>query len=296
MPAASNAIAPKGGYNHGSIYWLSPQTGTSTAGDIGILTAPVTGTEYARFAGATSDFRVNTIRNISGTSFLLAANTTDGADNATFSVGGGGAALTSRGAVATLAGNEHADAGKLVLLAGTSGGLCVIGTAGNAATQFYANNAVAMTLNAGGTFNIAGLTASRGVYTDGSKNLVSTIARTAWTVGDVTGSGAMTVTETVYEADYWYAGPYIFIRIALTATLAGTASTTIKIPHPVAGVADDASSEWACNVWNSSAADSSPGYANYDGTHINVKRNNGLNWTVGGQTAKVFLQMFYRAT
>lgn len=294
MPAASTAIAPRGGYNHGSIYYLSPQTGSSSVGDINILTAPVSGTAYVLFSGTNQSLSVNTIRNISGTTFLLAANTADGSDNCNFGFGGGGALLTSRGAILSLDGNEHANTGRAVLLAGTGGGLCIIGCgAGAGAIQFYGNGASRATMDPTGIFQLSALTASRGVYTDGSKNLSSTIARTAWTVGDVTGSGSLTVTETVYEADYYYDGPYIGLRISLTATLAGTASTEIRIPHPVPGVADHASTFWDCKIVNDSILEN--GCWNYNGTNIVVTRNLG-NWTAGSSTAKIFIQGRIRAT
>lgn len=71
MPAASTAIAPRGGYNHASVYYLSPQTGSGTVGDISVLTAPTSGTIYALFDGTTPSFQCNTVRNYSAAAMTL---------------------------------------------------------------------------------------------------------------------------------------------------------------------------------------------------------------------------------
>lgn len=277
MPAASNAIAPKGGYNHASIYWLSPQTGSSTVGDIGIVTAPTSGTEYARFDGTGLSFRTNIIRNLSGTSFLLAANTSDGSDTASVGVCAGGAALTARGAVMIGYGNEHANAGQLVLLSGVGGGNCTIGAAGNSGILFYGNNSTVASMSVTGVFTMTGLAATR-IPWDPTSGLAA--------------SGSMTIASSILrEGDYWYDGPYIQFRLAVYVVFGGTASSTLKIPLPVAGVADHSTARWHCYGIDSNNA---TGHAlwNNDGTYINVTA--GSNWAL---TSGSFfsIQGIYRA-
>jgi len=60
------------------------------------------------------------------------ANTADAADNSFFQMAGGGSASPSRGAAILLSGNEHAQAGKLILYAGNTGTGFIYFNTGNA--------------------------------------------------------------------------------------------------------------------------------------------------------------------
>lgn len=295
------------------------------SGDINIIKVNTSDTLTLGAAVSGTSATLSGNVNLSGSTASVLGTTSDGSDNQVFSLCPGSAALTTRGAVITLAGNEHADAGKAVFLAGQGGGLCVIGTAGNQATQFYANNSAAMTLTAGGALNIAGLTASqlvltdgsknlvssnaptitgltlsgltalRGVYTDGSKALTSTIARTTWSP-TLSGAGSLTIvpTPTINEADYWYEGPYIAFRVSVFFEIGGTpGGSRVKISAPVAGVADDGSSSWPCLVQKSGGVVDN-GLWTYDGTDFTVKSVTAA-W-VTGASSWICIQGKYRAT
>lgn len=75
---------------------------------------------------------------ISNGTAVIRTNTSDGSDNATMSIYGGGGAGTTRGASLTLNGNEAGSPGSVQLLAGNvSGSFVRIGSAGGHSIQFY---------------------------------------------------------------------------------------------------------------------------------------------------------------
>ena len=83
---------------------------------------------------------------LSNTTSLIGANTSDGSDNKSVMINGGGAASDSRGGYVWIKGNEHSDAGFLQLNAGNVSG---------AGIKFFASGSeVARILSNGGiTFN-----------------------------------------------------------------------------------------------------------------------------------------------
>lgn len=293
MPAASTAIAPRGGYNHASVYYLSPQTGSSTAGDISVLTAPSSGSIYALFDGDEPGFRCNIIRNYSGSTFLVAPNTADAADSASLGLGGGGDALTSRGATAILYGNEHANAGRLTLLSGTGGGLCILGCGtGAGVIQFYGNGSAQATMSATGVFNLTSLTASKLVYTNGSKDLVSTAPADATFTATVTVSSGTCDGGSGGENKFQQIGNYIFFYLRATSVgiTSGTPST-IRVLAPAAGAAITGVYPM-CLTSNGTAI---TGFWGYDGTYITIIRDAGT-FSAGGSPYLFNIQGFYPAS
>lgn len=91
-------------------------------------------------------------------------DTLDGSDDGYLRIAGGGTADATRGAFIRAHGNEHTNTGILSLAAGNvSGGNITLDTGGS----------TRVTIDYSGNVNIVGLTASRLVLTDGSKNLIS---------------------------------------------------------------------------------------------------------------------------
>jgi hypothetical protein len=229
---------------------------------------------------------------VSSTTAKILGTSSDGSDNQSLSIGSASAIGTTRSAVMVLYGNEHAQAGQSVLLSGGNG-LCTIGTSGTGNLEFYGNNSTKASMTSAGVFNMTALTATRGIYTDGSKNLVSTATLQTWSP-TVAASGSMTVSSlTIDNADFWYQGPYIYFRFSAHFTLGGTASTEILIPAPVAGVADDTDSTWPAVATDNGTAVADPRW-NYDGTNIRIfKPGVANNWTLNAIT--VHVQGAYRA-
>ena len=69
---------------------------------------------------------------LSNTTSLIGVNTSDGSDNKSVMINGGGAASDSRGAYVWVKGNEHSDTGSLQLNAGNVSGAAIkISTSGS---------------------------------------------------------------------------------------------------------------------------------------------------------------------
>lgn len=163
--AASNPIAPTGGYNHCQFDYWSPKTDDT---ELSFLTAGVSGTAFASIdpvneaikADLINEFTAATGVTIDGvllkdggltlashivfdiTPFSIKADTSDAADNSALTLTGAGSATYTRGAYIALFGNEHAtDPGQLVLLAGDiAGGTITIETTATEPIKFYTDN------------------------------------------------------------------------------------------------------------------------------------------------------------
>ncbi len=110
-------------------------------------------TEAARF-DSSGNLTFNT------SSFIIQSNTSDGSDNKTLSLYGGGGAGTTRGASLTLTGNEAGGTGSAQLLCGNvSGSFVRIGSAGAHETQFYVSGVEAARIHTNG-YLLVGVTSA----------------------------------------------------------------------------------------------------------------------------------------
>jgi trimeric autotransporter adhesin len=82
---------------------------------------------------------------LDGTTSFIGANTSDASDNALVTIGGGGADSDSRGAKIRLYGNEHANTGQLVIVAGNVSGNSI---------QFQTSAAEVMRIDSSGNVGI----------------------------------------------------------------------------------------------------------------------------------------------
>lgn len=95
----------------------------------------------------------NFLHNSGGTSLAMVSNTSDGADNGQFSIGGGGVAGSSRGSFIDFYGNEHASTGILNLSCGNvSGALLKLNTPGTQSIQFLPNGTLRYSYDSNGNF------------------------------------------------------------------------------------------------------------------------------------------------
>lgn len=157
--------------------------------------------------------------------------------------------------------------------------------------------------------NLQGLTASRPLDLDASKNLQSPTAATfksthsiassgansditaltgltieTWTP-TVTASGSMTISSlSVNQAQYKRVGPFVHFHVSCTFTLGGTASTTINLSVGVAGTAHNANCAFVCSADQNGTGVSLPRWR-YDGTNIIVFQAGNVNWTLGANAA-----------
>lgn len=186
-----------------------------------------------------------------------------------------------------------------------------VGTRGANFLQFRTNGTlrwiISATLgtfypNADATYDI-GLTNRRVIDIYLSGGLKST-ANTTWSP-TIAASGSMTVTsQSVVQANYFRSGQFIEFEFCAQFTLGGTAHTQVKIPAPVAGVAQNSVTTYICQanengipITDNAAGTGTPIHAEwqYDGTNILVwKKDSSVNWVLGGN-ARVSIQGRYRA-
>lgn len=177
--------------------------------------------------------------------------------------------------------------------------------------------------------NLSGLTASRAVETDGSKNLVTNtdatfksnhtiassgtntditavngIARNTYTPG-MSGSGSMTTTSIVRRnTDYARVGPFVFVHLIMEFTVGGTPSTIVSIDAPISGVASDSGAAFACAAEQGSTSygvgNTDPGkqqcrwrYVGGTTNGIAVFLTGAQNWSAGSTT--IHINGFYLA-
>ncbi len=161
--------------------------------------------------------------------------------------------------------------------------------------------------------NLQGLTASRPLDLDASKNLQSPTAtdfKTTHSIAssgnnaDITGltgltidtwsptvtaSGSMTVSSlSVNQAQYKRYGPFIHFHVSCTFTLGGTASTQINVSVGLAGVTHNVNCAFACsadeNIAGTATAVNNARWR-YDGTNLIVFKPGGVNWSLGANAA-----------
>ena len=157
--------------------------------------------------------------------------------------------------------------------------------------------------------NLQGLTASRPLDLDASKNLQTPTAadfRTSHGIAasgansDITGltgltidtwsptvtaSGAMTVTSlSVNQAQYKRYGPFVHFHVSCTFTLGGTASTQVNVSVGLAGVTHNVNCAFICSADENGTAITNARWR-YDGTNLIIFKAGGANWTLGANAA-----------
>lgn len=133
---------------------------------------------------------------------------------------------------------------------------------------------------------LSALTASRQVFSDGSKVLTSTPPAMSTWAPDATGNGAMTATaDSVYSARYQRNGNFIEFFVGMSFTVGGTPNTTINIPAPVSGTAHNTNLTFACAGNDGGGSGLNDLRWRYDGTNFIVFKAGLANWTAGASAA-----------
>lgn len=128
-----------------SVYSGSTGSGSSAISSVQHLAEPTTGvtrkvtvtpSSFALESSLSNYMRLDQVNNFSAAGFQIRANTADGADTSYFSISGGGASSTSRGAYILMAGNENGSyTGNLLLVAGSTGNMTL-----NAPAFYFSSN------------------------------------------------------------------------------------------------------------------------------------------------------------
>jgi hypothetical protein len=158
---------------------------------------------------------------LSNTTSLIGANTSDGSDNKSVMINGGGAASDSRGAYVWIKGNEHSDAGFLQLNAGNVSGAGI--------KFFTAGSEKARIISDGGiTFN--GDTAAANALDDYEEG--------TWTGTLTFGGGSTSLTYSVQTGYYMKVGRIVTatIYVLLTNKGSSTGNATLSgLPYTALG-------------------------------------------------------------
>lgn len=149
---------------------------------------------------------------LSNTTSLIGVNTSDGSDNKSVMINGGGAASDSRGGYVWIKGNEHSDAGFLQLNAGNVSG---------AGIKFFTSGSERARILSGGGITFNGDTADANALDDYEEG--------TWTATLAFGGGSTGLTYSVRTGYYMKVGRIVTATLYVLLTDKGSSTGNITL-------------------------------------------------------------------